>query len=312
MRPPKPKPPRKSNTKKERPLIPARNYDDESNTSIIDLDESGRELVQRTMPVKSTSFLPHGYQEYFWSVYEHATSMNDFLTTDEDSDRQILKLPHDQQYTFRILSGNGFNDFITGGQLRFSSYPLSFAHLGAPAALTILDICASPQAVSVLSGHYPVGRPREFKWKKVFLDSAAIVRVVCDRSNSTWAFRVGFPDQPVNDCDDSNFTKMSGPVGDAVACSLLVAVRSFVEANFQGKSLDELFSEKYLTLRTGFLSRGANTPKPFSNLVLLEQLISEGSLTVNPDTFDCDLFRNSDKWFLTDAKPNWFVTSLCL
>lgn len=227
--------------------------------SLVGLDPSLRPLVEKLPVSDSHQWIPTGYKEYFWAVYNNAVSIDQFLTEDEETGLPSLVLPNDLECDFRFVSGHGFNDFRVGGQLRFSHTPLFFENLGAlPNVLTILDVSASPQAFSVLSGDYPRGDPKQFNWKKAFKDPSTLIPVVCDRVNSTWAFRVGYEDQPDDDSDEDPFARMTGPIGDSVACCLLLAIQSLVEDNFEGYSLDDRFKGAYKTLRTGFLPPGTN------------------------------------------------------
>lgn len=136
----------------------------------------------------------------------------------------------------------------------------------------------------------------------VFNDPETLIPVVCDKSNTTWAFRVGYEGQSYDDSDPSHFAQMTVPFGDSVACCLLIAVKSLVENNFEGMSLDERFAANYRKLHTGFLSIGTNSPKPYSTLRSLQTMIANGTLKVNMMAFDCHVFRHPDRWFLTEER----------
>ena len=273
------------------------------NAAFVGLPDTLRAVVEHIPSNPDLQLMPRGYREYFWSVYENAVSINEYLDTHARYDRTIVKLPVNMRHDFLYVTGSGFNHFENGGQLRFTNTPLSFNDFGSPPdLLTILDICASPQAVAVFSGKYPMSEPSKFRWKKVFNDPEGLIPVVCDKSNSTWAFRVGYEGQPLDDSDRSHFAQMTVPYGDSVACCLLVAIKSFVEDNFEGMSLDERFAANYRKLRTGFLSKGTNSPKPYSNLRRLQTMIAEKKLTVNMAAFDCHLFCHPERWFLTEER----------
>ena len=54
------------------------------------------------------------------------------------------------------------------------------------------------------------------------------------------------------------------------------------------------------TLKTSFLRQDTDKPKPHSALTELQALVTEGQLRVNVSGFDCELFRRSGKWYLTE------------
>ena len=123
--------------------------------------------------------MPGGCREIRWSVYDNAVSMKEFLDTHEHYDElTIPRLPADLNYDFLYVTGHGFNDFENDGH------------------------SASPQAVAVFSEKYPMDEPAKFKWK-VFNNPAGLVPLVCDKSNSSWAFCVGYEGQSYEDSDRS-------------------------------------------------------------------------------------------------------------
>lgn len=126
-----------------------------------------------------------------------------------------------------------------------------------------------------------------------------LVPVVCDKCTGTWAFRVGYDGQPSDDSDESHLTQMTVPYGDSLACSMLLAIKSFFDDSFEGGSLDNRFASAYRKLRTGFVPRGTNTPKPYSNLGSLQAMIARGELSVNMVALNCRLFRKHDLWFVS-------------
>lgn len=246
---------------------------------------------------------PAAYSDYFWSILEHAVGVDALATTDEN-DRPTLKFPDDGQvFDFRFISGHGFNDFQFGGQLRFTKMALHFENLGPlPRVLTILDVGASPQAAAVFSGNYPRGDPRAFNWKKAFTNPTnPIVPLVCDKSNSTWAFRVGYEGQPDDDCNE-NYIGMTAPFGGAVSFCLLLALKTFVDDGYAEPSLNLRFEKAYKALKTGFLRPGTNSPKPYADLDGLQEFFVNNKLSLNMEVFDCQTFQLSHKWYLTQER----------
>lgn len=274
--------------------LPADNVALYLDQSLVDVPPDTREMVEK-IPVQSgIDWLPVGYTEYFWQVHRNALNV-----------KEIAEAPPAH---FRIISGHGFNDFY-GGHIRCGVDSIPFNKLGRNASiLTILDVCNSPHAASVFNGTYPQGDPKAFKWKKAFRDpTTMLVPIVCDKSPSTWAFRIGFNGQDEADKDIRSFGRMTGPIGDAVTCCVLAAMQSFIQsksnAGDKGQSLDELFEEKYGGLKVGYLGEEGTKPrKAFSNLSQMQTLIEGGTLSLNQLAFDCELFRRSDMWFLTTER----------
>ena len=254
-------------------------------------------LLRRRPPVigeMSEGWLPHGYHEYFMLVYKEAKSID-----------EIAELDQKNAHTLRIISGRGFFDFQHGGFIRCGKEKVTFEELGKSSAsvLNILDIRNSPHAVACFNKTYPTTDPSTFKWKRVFRDLQKIgVKIACDKSPMTWPFRIGYEDQPDDDNDTDHWISMSAPIGDAVTSCVLSAVRSFAEAMYQGPSLDELFYSHYSSLRTGYLEAGTYTPKGFSDLKVLEQLIKDSAPSLDLAKFDCEMFRRRGKWFLTHER----------
>ncbi|KAL3939444.1 MAG: hypothetical protein SGARI_001369 [Bacillariaceae sp.] len=231
--------------------------------------------------------MSQGYKDYFWSVYCNAVGMNRFLTNHEEYDRPIFKLPPDVQYDLLYITGHGFSEFEKGAQLRFTNTPLSFPDIGSlPKLLTVLDVSQSPTAVAIFSKTYPED-PKQFEWKAAFRDPGRLVPVVCDKCTGTWAFRVGYDGQPPDDSDESHLTQMTAPYGDSVACSMLLAIKSFVDDNFEGDSLDNRFAAAYRKL----------------------PMIASGELSVNMAAFNCHLFRKHDLWFVTAERATVLAKS---
>ena len=237
--------------------------------------------------------LPRGYVDYFMSVYENARGIDG---------RAIAQLDCS---TFRIISGHGFFDYQHGGFIRCGKEKYSFGELGksCATALNILDICNSPHAVACFNETYPTGDPAKFKWKHVFRNPQEIhTPVVCDKSPSTWAFRVGYEDQAQDDNDTDHWIQMSVPIGDAVTSCVILAIKSLAESHFQGPALDKLFVSHYSSLRTGYLAAGSYSPKGFADLRLLEALLKKNTIKMDLRKCDCKLFRRHDKWFLTHER----------
>eukprot|EP00543_Licmophora_paradoxa_P008182 CAMPEP_0202456810 /NCGR_PEP_ID=MMETSP1360-20130828/13980_1 /ASSEMBLY_ACC=CAM_ASM_000848 /TAXON_ID=515479 /ORGANISM="Licmophora paradoxa, Strain CCMP2313" /LENGTH=425 /DNA_ID=CAMNT_0049076729 /DNA_START=35 /DNA_END=1312 /DNA_ORIENTATION=+ len=258
--------------------------------SLVALSPDTREMVEKIPVPSGVDWLPVGYKEYFWQIHCNALD--------------VKKVAEASPPQFRIIAGHGFHDF-NGGHIRCGVDSIPFNKLGSNATvLTILDICNSPHAASVLSGTYPQDDPKTFKWKRAFRDPNMLIPIVCDMSATTWAFRIGFHEQNNADNDVRNWTKMTGPIGDAVTCSLLAAIQSFTESNAEGgPNLDKLFEEKYGELKIGYLGEAGIKPRrSFSKLSQLQSLIEIGTISVNQAALNCELFRRSDKWFLTTER----------
>jgi hypothetical protein len=125
------------------------------------------------------------------------------------------------------------------------------------------------------------------------------VPAVCDKNDATWAFRVGYDGQHANPISEADNSRMSKPIGDSIAASLLYAVKSFIETDKQG-DLDALFCQTYGSMSTTRLSEGAGTPlKPHSFLSILQSLIAKNILHVNMSAFESLFFKLNAEWFLT-------------
>jgi len=138
--------------------------------------------------------------------------------------------------------------------------------------------------------------------ENVFSDPSSLTNAVCDKIYCTWSFRVGSQHHPMNSSDESLIIDMTVPHCNLVACSMLVAIKSFVEDQCQAASMNERFVAQYLKLRTCFLKDCYNLPKPHSNLEPLQALIANGTIAVSMEAFDCHVFRNSDRWFLFEER----------
>lgn len=193
------------------------------------------------------------------------------------------------------------HDYRNGGHIRSESNSIPFSSFEPGSILTIMDICNSPNAAAIFSGTYPAD-PKAFKWKKVFKDPTLLVPVACDKTPSTWGFRVGFQDQDENDSAKSSWSRMSVAFGDAVSCSVIYAAKLWVDRGSTG-TMDDYFQQVYNMLRKGYLISGTNTPRGgYSTLTPLQTLIENGSLRVNQAAFDCLLFQRVGKWFLAHER----------
>lgn len=258
-------------------------------------DDAALELLRnpRIIGEMKQSLLPDGYNDYFMLVYKKARGIDG--RTLAELDRSAM----------RIISGRGFFDFENGGFIRCGKEKFYFRELRKSCATTlnILDICNSPHAVAVFNDTYPSGDPSGFKWKRVFRNPDAInIPLACDRSPSTWAFRIGYEEQPGDDNDTDHWIRMSPPIGDAVTSCVLLAIKSLCESNFQGPTLGKLFVSHYSSLRTGYLAAGICTPKGFADLRLLETLIRENTIKIDLSKYDCEFFQRQGKWFLTHER----------
>ena len=236
------------------------------------------------------SWLPNGYEEYFTAVIEGARTIDG-----------IGNLP---QCTFRFISGHGYHSHQQGGFI-VCGKKVPFSDLGPNGTvLTVLDIFNSHYAVACFDRAFPIGDPKKFKRKSYFKKSQIGFPVICDVNDSTWAFRIGFQDQDDNDTNESSFAFMSIPIGDAVACSMLAAVKSFVEGGLEEDSLSEIFSRKYSELKSSFLGIDVKRPESYSNdLRKLETLIRNNVLPMKLDAYECEIFWRQNKWFLTLERP---------
>ena len=146
--------------------IPPENVKLFLNDAFVGLPNPLRSVVEQIPCSPELQLMPLDYRKYFWSVYDNAVSMNEYLVVHEHFDRRILRLPAQTKVDFDVLyvTGHAFYEFKNGGQLRFTNVPLSFNDFGKPPnLLTILDSCASPQAVAVFSGTYPIRDASKFR-----------------------------------------------------------------------------------------------------------------------------------------------------
>jgi hypothetical protein len=125
------------------------------------------------------------------------------------------------------------------------------------------------------------------------------VPAVCDKNDATSAFRVGYDGQHANPISEDDNSRMSKPIGNSIAASLLYAVKSFIETDKKG-DLDALFCQTYGSMSTTRLSEGVETPlKPYSSLSILQALIAKNILHVNMSAFESLFFKLNAEWFLT-------------
>ena len=253
--------------------------------AVDQLDRVFRDLVVD----RSTPILPDEYRLYFQDIYARARS-----------GEEAFPLP---ACSIRLITGHGFANF-GGGNISIGRRVVRYHEIGSNATdLTILDISNSVYAVAHLEGNIP---PQK-QWhrfdtnvKANVFDNNDTVPVVCDKNEALWAFRVGFQGQNETEPSLENETdnlRMSRPVGDSVACSLLVAVKRFVDEG-GSHSLDETFQQVYKSLRTCLL-RHEHVLLPHSSLGRLEDLIRREIVHVKESAFHCPFFQNSSQWYLS-------------
>jgi hypothetical protein len=200
--------------------------------------------------------MPDGYSEYFESIYIKAKAPTFPLDT----------------CSLRVISGDGFGNF-GGGNTSISGNTIRYPSLGETAScLTILDISNAVYAVAHFEKKIPAkGNWRKFRKAAVF-EGEPTVPVVCDKNDATWAFRVGYDGQHAKPLSEADNSRMSKPIGDSIAASLLYAVKSFIETDKKG-DLDALFCQTYGSISTTLPSEGAETPlKPHSSLSISRKI----------------------------------------
>ena len=238
---------------------------------------------------RGTPILPDEYRLYFQEIYARARSVE-----------EALPLP---PCSIRLITGHGFGNF-GGGNISIGRRVVRYPEIGSNATdLTILDISHSVYAVAHLEGNIP---PRkkwhrfDEKFKATVFEKNDTVPVICDKNEALWAFRVGFQGQHETEPsleNEINNLRMSRPVGDSLACSLLVAAKRFVDED-GSQSLDEIFQQVYKSLRTCLLG-DTHSLLPHSSLGRLEDLIRREIVHVKKSAFDCPFFRNNSEWYLT-------------
>jgi hypothetical protein len=235
--------------------------------------------------VDDTEIMPAGYKDYFESVYHKAETID------------ALPLC---SCSLRVITGHGFGNF-KGGNIMVGGQVVRYPGLGENATcLTILDICNAPYAVAHLDSKIP---PKN-KWYK--FDKSAVfaegisVPVICDKNDALWAFRVGYQGQHADDSVEklSSNRRMSKPVGDSIAASLLFSIKLLNESD-STTSLDQFFYHTYTALNTELLSNDADHPNPHSSLGIMQSLVDTGVLPLNAEAFDSLFFRLQQDWFLT-------------
>ena len=235
--------------------------------------------------VDDTGIMPDGYKEYFESVYRRA----------ETTDAMPLG-----SCSLRVITGHGFGNF-KGGNIKVGQEVVRYPGLGEKAtSLTVLDICNAAYAVAHLDGKTP---PKN-KWhrfnKAAMFAEEIRVPVVCDKNDASWAFRVGYQGQHADSVGKkkSSNRRMSKPIGDSIAASLLFSIKLLIESDGSA-SLDELFHRTYTSLNTDLLSSESDRLNPHSSLGALEALVNNEVLPVNTQAFDSLFFRLQAEWFLT-------------
>jgi hypothetical protein len=255
-----------------------------------DLDGAAR-TCRTVLGVGTFEFFPAGYLDYLMHIHKAA--------------RDIRSLLSPSPCSLRLITGHGFSDF-SGGHIKCGKTTMYFKDMQIANAtvLSILDICSSAYAVAWIEGVYPRDKPRKFNSsfrKNMFRDGAA--PIACEVSNATWAFRVGGFASHVQSKEDG-FANLSVPFGDAVASSILLAIKTFLEQDRQGK-LDEIFVDIYENrMKTNYLPDETSRPEAHAMLKHLQTLVVEGVLPVKLETFDCEFFRRCDSWYLTGERAN--------
>ena len=260
-----------------------------------DLEGAAR-TCRGVLGVGTCQFFPAGYFDYLKRIHECAQEIQSLSSLSSSSSPSPCSL--------RLIAGNGFSDFL-GGHIKCGRTTMYYKdmQIADPTVLSILDVCSSAYTVAWIEGVYP-DNPRRFNSnfrKKMFRDGKA--PIACEVSNATWAFRVGGFANRVPSKEDG-FANLSVPFGDAVASSILLAIKTFLERGQQG-NLDEIFVDIYENrLKTTYLPEGSSLPKAHSMLKHLQTLIVKGVLPVKLETFNCEFFRRCDFWYLTGERAN--------
>jgi hypothetical protein len=167
--------------------------------------------------------------------------------------------------------------------------------------------------VAALAGHYRNEDPstvqleprkqwgRRLNRRFEFVDNCTDTSFACDNMDFTYAFRVA---EDVGEVPEDG-SSLSKPFGDAVMLSVLLAARDLMQDDYE-HSLDNAFKERFKGIKTYYI--GGEERNPASQLGALEDMLRNGSLKVNPDAFECKLFRNSHLWyFTTERMPSGVV-----
>lgn len=242
--------------------------------------------------VDDAEIMPAGYKAYFESVYRNAKT-----TSIEDGLAAPLRL---NPCSLRVIAGHGYGNFGRG-KISVGGRTIRYPDLGANATcLTILDICNAVYTVAHLEGKIP-GKNKWHRFNKAALfEGESKVPVICDKNDALWAFRVGYEGQHADlqeqKCSNG---RMSKPIGDSIAASLLFSIKLLKESGGENTTLDEIFHRTYTSLKIDFLPEGVDRPNPHSSLGTLQSAIEDGIAPVNMKAFDCPFFRLQAEWFLT-------------
>ena len=263
------------------------------------LEESANEAAFHRQ--NDSKWFPSGYHDYFKAVCLRASGVDRIWEVDRCS--------------IRIVTGHGLPR-PKSGRLVCEGKDVLFQEFGQGQAsiLTLLDVSNAPFAVAALAGHYRNEDPstaqleprkrwtRRLNQRFEFVDNCTNATFACDNMDFTYAFRVS-EDLGVVPRDGSTLSK---PFGDAVIHSVLVAARDLLMEGSEKQSLDNLFKTRFKRIKTDHI--GGEERNPTSQLGALEELLRNGSLTINPEAFKCKLFRNSHLWyFTTEPMPSGVV-----
>ena len=89
---------------------------------------------------------------------------------------------------------------------------------------------------------------------------------------------------------------MSKPFGDAVVLSVLCAVNTWKKIGGSG-ALDDYIKTHLEAIHADF-----HSPSAVSRLTRLEDLLKSSIISINDDAFNCKLFQNSNRWYLTTER----------
>ena len=259
--------------------------------------------------VDGTPLFSDEYKQYFKEVYRTRNVRS--IDVDDESD---LALP---ECTIRVISGQGHGNF-GGGNITIGRKIVRWPTLGAlPTCRTVLDISSAAYALA----HFEGKAPPEKKWHRfdeigLFnLDDLTVhVPVVCDRSPSTYAFRVGYEGQRSSGDPEKGTNRMARAVGDSAVASLLCAMKEFSDDG-GARSLDESFASyfshispailPYEMLEARVLEADIPPVKPLvpcSRLNVLEDLLKTGIVSIDVRKFDCPFFALRYEWFLSTER----------
>lgn len=252
-------------------------------------------------PADDSGYFPPGYHAYFEEVCKNRASGFDEMST---------RVP---PCAIRVVSGYGFP--VTGSvvmrtrKVDGSRQNIPFTDIPGPIppVLSIFDICGSQWAAAAACGYFAANPNNKLTKRREFVAKSKDP-FACVNDDVTWSFRVGSAGDDLDPPDDEMF--LSKPFGDAVVCSILAALKDFVDsgglADTEKKtSLDSLFVQKFSALNPHFLDQGfpeKYKAVPKANLGRLQALLQQVSLALNHTAFQCSLFDRSNQWFLTSSR----------